>query len=181
MSDGLKTTRQRSNTPQSNVHVAYGAVATMTVGRRAADSPNASVGLSVGAHSIRRPGYGRSGKSPRGGYRSKNCGWCCKSARDVRYTPESNHAIADVRLTPDFVRFTPVNGHYSGTPICPFLTQTGHPSAANTRSDLDLSWRRINLPRDGSADVRCLASEQKFSRTLESHLQNKQLFAVKRE
>ncbi len=44
----------------------------------------------------------------------------------VRCTPETGHAISDVRLTPNFVRFTPVNGHYSGTPICPFLTLSGH-------------------------------------------------------
>ena len=39
---------------------------------------------------------------------------------------KAGHEITNVRLTPDFVRFTPVNGHYSGTPICLLLTHNGH-------------------------------------------------------
>ena len=33
---------------------------------------------------------------------------------------------ADVRLAPDFVRFTPESGHYSGLVFRPFLTHNGH-------------------------------------------------------
>ncbi len=32
----------------------------------------------------------------------------------------------DVRFSRYFVRFTPESGHYSGTPICQFLTHSGH-------------------------------------------------------
>ena len=44
----------------------------------------------------------------------------------VRFTPETGHAITDVRFSAFYVRFTPNSGHYSGTPICPFLTHNGH-------------------------------------------------------
>ncbi len=44
----------------------------------------------------------------------------------VRFTPESGRKITDVRLTPVFVRFTPVNGHYSGWRFRPLMTHNGH-------------------------------------------------------
>jgi hypothetical protein len=58
-------------------------------------------------------------------------GSCCP------FTLESGHEITDVRLTADFVRFTPNSGHYSGTPICPFLTHNGHARILARRG-----WRR---------------------------------------
>ena len=40
----------------------------------------------------------------------------------VQITPETGHAITDVRFSADYVRFTPVNGHYSRLVFRPLLT-----------------------------------------------------------
>ena len=50
---------------------------------------------------------------------------------DVRFTPETGHAITDVRLLPDFVRFTPESGHSRQVRQCPLIAKTGHSAKAN--------------------------------------------------